>query len=119
MGDFILSSVAQSQLVGSQIAAGPLELAYGASLQLKNAGIGGQLLLSADAFYQTGSYQQAVLCDGYFTSGADFKVDWAIGGSGTGKGPHFVQNGSVIRLGKVVELVGTNRQLMRRANRFA
>ncbi|KAL3901686.1 MAG: hypothetical protein SGCHY_000414 [Lobulomycetales sp.] len=61
-GDAHLSSLFQAGLRGNVFDKGPLELAYGSVVSLKNNGYGGGLLHSHVQKFPTGSEQQQVTC---------------------------------------------------------
>ncbi len=61
-GDAQMSSLFQSGLQGINFGDGPLELAFGSVVTIKNSGRGGALLHSHIQKYPDGSEQQQITC---------------------------------------------------------
>lgn len=73
-GAAMMSSLFRANLEGESIDNSPLDVAYGARITLKNAGLGGQLLHSHVQTFPGGSQQQQVTTYGH----ADANNEWLI-----------------------------------------
>ncbi|KAK9364599.1 Dolichyl-phosphate-mannose-protein mannosyltransferase-domain-containing protein [Lipomyces kononenkoae] len=108
-GDAQMSSLFQANLHGTDLTKGPIDVAIGSKITLKNMGYGGGLLHSHVQTYPEGSEQQQVTCYHH----KDANNNWIIH-SGRKTDAHesndselqFVKSGDVVRL--IHDLTGRN-----------
>lgn len=99
-GDANMSSLFQANLIGNTIEGGPLDLAYGSRLTIKNNGLNGGLLHSHVQTYPEGSEQQQITTYHH----KDTNNDWIIerprpdGFYSPEEDLTYIAHGSVIRL---------------------
>lgn len=100
-GDANMSSLFQANLIGNDVAAGPIDLAYGSRITLKSQGLNGGLLHSHVQTYPEGSEQQQVTTYHHKDMNNEFVLEYS---RGSGKfydndgDLEFIEDGSVVRL---------------------
>ncbi|CCF60420.1 hypothetical protein KAFR_0K00650 [Kazachstania africana CBS 2517] len=101
-GDAVMSSLYQATLIGSEVGAGPRDVAIGSSIiTIKNQKLGGALLHSHYQLYPTGSQQQQITAYGFKDNNNEWFFDRARGlvnWNETETDDEFVKNGNSYRL---------------------
>ena len=99
-GDSNMSSLFQANLIGNDIGGGPLEIAYGSKVTIKNQGLNGGLLHSHVQTFPEGSEQQQVTTYHHKDSNNEWLIEYKrFDDYYNEKEPlHFLQDGDVIRI---------------------